>query len=211
MRSSKRLLAVGLAISLVQSNGIAMAGIYDAVCGGIDCKISLDGKGFTGPNGFIPQHRIAQWYTGGFEEHNKAASAVGATGGATAGVVAGAIATCWTVVLCLPGLIGGGVAGGMGGSQLGKDADFYFTVIGYDKDGKKTIQSFNFVNKKPVGKLIQEFPMLTGLAMGELRTIKQIKEADRKLSKTGGWREMLPFNIGPWGDSGSNSSLPESL
>ncbi len=53
--------------------------------------------------------------------------------------------------------------------------------------------------------------MLTSLAMGELRTIKQINQADRNISKIGGWLEILPFNIGLWGDSDSNSALPESL
>ncbi len=195
------------------SNGYALAGTYDALCSGQKCKIILDAKGFTGPNGFMPVHRIAQWYTGGGEEHNKVASAVGATGGAVGGAVAGAVATCWTIILCPVGLLGGGIAGGMGGSGAGRSADFYFTVVGYDQQGKKTIQSFNFINKKPVGKLMQELPIITNLAMGELRSAKQIKEADRRLSRTGGWRIKLPFSIGPFGGDKSlgDGGLPDSI
>ena len=59
---------------------------------------------------------------------------------------------------------------------------------------------------------MQELPVVTGLAMGELRTINEIKAADKKVSRTGSWRENLPFNIGPWwGPSGSDNALPDTL
>ena len=53
----------------------ALADSYDALCSGVECRIVLDGKGFTGPAGFIPAHRVAQWTMGGGEEMNGTASA----------------------------------------------------------------------------------------------------------------------------------------
>ena len=209
--SLKKLLPVGVAsVVLLQGGGVAFAGNYDALCSGLKCKIVLDGKGITGPSGFMPSYKIAQWYTGGGAEHNKGAAAVGAGGGAVGGAVLGGLATCWTIVLCGPGIIAGGAAGGVGGAQLGKSADFYFTVVGYDQRGQKTIQTFNFINKKPVGKIMQELPVVTGLAMGELRSVKEIKEATKREAKTGSWREYLPMNLGnPRG--ATKRTLPDSL
>jgi hypothetical protein len=121
-------------------NANTIAATYDALCNGVECKINIDGKGVSGPGGFIPAHRIALWFTGGGEEHNAAASAAGATGGALGGALIGAVATCWTIILCPIGKIGGGVAGGMGGSRAGKSADFYFTVLGYNQEGINNIK-----------------------------------------------------------------------
>ena len=190
----------------------AYAGSYDALCAGVECTLVLDSKGFTGPAGFIPSHRIAQWYTGGGEEVNGAASAAGATGGALGGAILGGLATCWTVILCPFGLIGGGVAGGMGGSRAGRSADFYFTVIGYNQNGDKVMQSFNFLNKKPASRMIQEIPLISGLGMGELRSIDEIKAGDARMSELGTGRSQLPSNIGAVPSSkGSAKTLPDKL
>jgi hypothetical protein len=190
----------------------SVAGTYDALCAGVECKISLDGKGVSGPAGFIPAHRIAQWYTGGGEENNTAAQVAGTTGGVMAGAVAGALAGCWLIVTCPIGIIGGAVAGGMGGSKAGKSADFYFTVIGYNQNGDKVTQSFNFLNKKPAGRMMQELPAVSGLGMGEMRSVEQIKEGDARAAATGTGRPQLPANIGSVNSSTPrNSSLPMSL
>jgi hypothetical protein len=195
---------------LLVSAGPAIAGTYEALCAGVECKIILDAKGFSGPSGFMPAHRIAQWYTGGGEEHNTAASAAGATGGAIGGALVGGLATCWTIILCPIGLIGGGVAGGMGGSRAGRSADFYFTVIGYNQEGNKITQSFNFINKKPAGRMIQELPVISGLGMGEMRTIEQIKEADQRAETSGSGKPQLPASIGA-NQKASANTLPDKL
>lgn len=193
-------------------NSPASAGIYDALCENLDCKIVLAGKGVTGPQGFIPAHRVVQWYTGGGEEHNRAAQAVGVGGGSVGGAIVGGIATCWTIVLCGPGIIAGGAAGGVGGSNLGKSADYYFTIVGYNQEGKKTIQSFNFINKKPVGKIMQELPLVTGLAMGELRTMEEIKRGDKRAASSGSGRDQLPQRIDALNKPNRTTiSLPDSL
>ncbi|MDA0717872.1 MAG: hypothetical protein O2839_06600 [Cyanobacteria bacterium] len=188
-----------------------LADTYTALCNGIECLINIDGKGFTGPKGFIPAHRIAQWYTGGGEEHNSAASAVGATGGAIGGAIVGAAATCWTIILCPIGLLGGGIAGGMGGSGAGKSADFYFTLVGYNQAGEKIIQPFNFINKKPAQKMMQELPVMAGLGMGEIRSMELIKAADESAAATGTGRPQLPSDLNVKPAYSRALALPASL
>ena len=191
---------------------VANAAVYDALCAGVNCKIVLDARGISGPGGFIPSHRIAQWYTGGGEENNGAASVAGGAAGAAAGVVAGAVATCWTIILCPIGLIGGGVAGGMGGAKAGKSADFYFTVIGYTQNGNKVTQSFNFLNKKPAGRMMQELPSVAGLGMGEMRSIEEIKAGDLRAATAGTGKTQLPSSIGEMpAKTNASATLPDSL
>jgi hypothetical protein len=206
-----RIGVLGIGVLFITANSSALASTYDALCNEIACKISLDGRGIAGPVGFIPAHRIAQWYTGGGEEHNAAASAAGATGGALGGAFVGAVATCWTIILCPIGIIGGGVAGGMGGSRAGKSADFYFSVVGYNQEGKKTILSFNFLNKKPAKKMLQELPVMSGLGMGEMRSIEAIRAGDSRAADYGTGKPQLPETIENASSKPKSASLPETL
>lgn len=50
-------------------------------------------------------------------------------------------------------------------------------MVGYDQSGKKTTVSFRFVNPKPANKLKMELPMFTGLAMGQIRSIEELRNA----------------------------------
>ena len=190
----RRFLFLALTAGLL-SPAATNAETYDALCRGVKCKIRIDTQGVSGPAGFIPSHRVAQWYTSGAEENNQAMAVVGASTGAFAGMAAGGIATCWTGVLCPFGLLGGMVGGIMEGSKVGTSANFFFTVIGYNQQGIKTIQNFNFINKKPVGRLIQQLPLVTNLGMGELRSLKEIKEGDKRQKITGKSQERLPDQL----------------
>ena len=182
---------------------VSLAGVYKALCNEVSCSITLDAKGITTPDGFMPAHRIVQWFKGGGPEINSSNAAAGAGAGGIGGAVIGGMATCWTVVLCGPGIIAGGASGGISGAGLGKSSDFYFTIVGYNEKGEKMIQSFNFINERPVAKMMQELPIVSGLRMGTLRTIEEIKENDLKLQKQ--YRKHnrsesninLPFSIGP--------------
>ena len=159
-------------------NNPLLAGLYDALCDEENCKISVTAQGIEGPSGIIPSTRIVQWFKGGGTELNKTKAALGAGGGGVGGAVIGGIATCWTVVGCVPGIIAGGSAGGISGSSLGESSDYYFTVIGYNKSGKKIMHSFNFVNSRPVAKMTQELTIISGLAEGNLRTFEEIKSLE---------------------------------
>ncbi len=159
------------------------AGTYKALCDEVSCAIVLNAKGITGPEGFMPAHRVVQWFQGGGPYVNKSAAAAGAGAGGIGGAVIGGIATCWTVVLCGPGIIAGGASGGISGSGLGKSSDFYFTIVGYNELGQKMIHSFNFINQRPVAKMMQELPIVSGLKMGSLRSIEEIKANDLILQK----------------------------
>ncbi len=158
----------------------ASATPYQALCGSNPCTITLDANGISGPSTFIPIGRIAQWYTGGQESYNSTDGTVGAVGGGTAGAIAGGI------LLGPIGLVGGMVGGALAGSKAGKTADVYFTVVGYDDAGDKTTLNFRFVNPKPANQLKQELPMLTGLGMGETRSLAELES----------YRDPLPQRLG---------------
>ncbi len=182
----------------------SIAGVYKALCDEVPCSIALEAKGITTPEGFMPAHRIVQWFQGGGPKLNKSAAAAGAGAGGIGGAVIGGIATCWTVVLCGPGIIAGGASGGISGSSLGKSSDFYFTIVGYDQFGEKMIHSFNFVNDRPVAKMLQELPIVSGLRMGTLRSIEEIKVHDSKFQEeyknkfnSSESSFNLPFSIDP--------------
>lgn len=151
--------------------GPASASTYEALCADTPCTISLDANGISTPSGFMPTARIAQWFTGGQEGYNMASGTASALGAATAGAIGGGL------LLGPIGLLGGLVGGGLAGAKAGKTADLFFNVIGYDQSGRKTTISFRFVNPKPANKLKMELPMFTGLAMGQTRSIDELRNA----------------------------------
>ena len=174
----RNLLIAQIGLGLISSAMPFYAGEYDALCENLPCKIFIDEKGLNGPAGFIPAHRVAVWVKGGWEEHDEASKIAGASAGVIGGSLIGGLATCWTIIFCPSGIMLGGYAGGAAGSTAGKSTDFHFTVVGYNDIGEKTIQSFSFVNKKPVARVTQELPIFTGLRMGEQRSIEDIKKGD---------------------------------
>ena len=182
--------------------GAAIANTYDALCSGdVNCAISLTPQGVSGPAGFIPSGGVVQWYQGGEGETNNTGAAVaGGVAGAAGGALVGALATCWTIILCPVGFFGGMAAGGAGGAGAGRRSDHMFTVIGYNDEGKKIAQSFRFINKKPARRMAMELPVMTGLAMGQVRPLATASAAlgikIKDASTTNTTAASMPANIG---------------
>ena len=145
------------------------ADTYAALCNEKDCQITINEAGLTGPKGFIAKDQISQWYTGG-DEYNLALGAAGGAAGGTAGLAV-ATAACMTGVFCPVALAVGVFGGGKTGARLGKGKNFFFTVMGQQDDGSNYVQSFRFLNKKTAKKLQKELIKLTGLQMGQVKTI----------------------------------------
>jgi hypothetical protein len=147
----------------------ASAATYQALCGNNPCTINLDANGIGDRKSFIPIGRVARWFAGGAETYDTTNGTVGAVGGGTAGAIAGGL------LLGPIGLVGGMVGGALAGSKAGRTADLYFTVIGYDSAGDKTTLNFRFVNPRPANQMKQELAVLTGLAMGETRSLAELQ------------------------------------
>lgn len=147
----------------------AAATSYSALCNDSPCTIQLDARGITAPGTTLPTGRIALWFTGGEARYDEKTGAAGAVGAGTVGAVAGGL------LLGPIGLIGGLVGGGLAGSTLGRSADLFFTVVGYDDFGEKKSISFRFVNAKPAERMRTELKMFTGLEMGETRPIAELQ------------------------------------
>ncbi len=163
--------ALVVAAIVVLAESTAVAAQFDAICGKDRCRIQLTEQGFKGPTGFIPAERIVQWNAVGWDDHNALVASLGATGGALTGTVVGAAASCWTLIACPIGILAGAVVGGVAGSRAGKSADYRFSVEGYDPQGRKLVESFRFVNKKPVPSLVEKLTRISGLKMGKERNL----------------------------------------
>jgi len=159
---------------------MSQAADYQALCGETDCSIRISPENIQTPSGEIPAHRVITWIRGGSQNFDSGNAGSGTAIGIAGGATAGAIATCWTIILCPLGIIGGGAAGGLTGHKLGYSTEYQFVIVGYDKNGKKIIQEFHFQNMKPVNRMIWELPAITGLGMGERRSIEDIYKSEGK-------------------------------
>lgn len=184
-------------MGLLASSSCAIAGTYDALCGDIECQITVSAKGISSPSGFTPSNLISMWSVGKASDFNAGKAVAGGLGGATAGLVGGAILL--GPVGALAGLLGGAVAGG----KSGKEFEGFFAVVGYNKKGDKISHSFYFINEKPVKRLLMELPVITGLAQGEERELQEIESnfADDKLDVS---TDALPAKLGSYKSSKEN-------
>ena len=173
---------------LLLGAGSALAGTYDALCGDMECQISVSGKGVSSPAGFTPTDLISQWNIGKASDYDAGKGVAGGLGGATAGAIGGA------VLLGPIGLLGGLIGGAIAGADAGKEFEGYFTIVGYNKKGEKIAHNFFFINRKPVKRLLSELPLVTGLALGQERDISEIEAAFSGQSKS--TKENLPSRLG---------------
>ncbi|MCP9883432.1 hypothetical protein KBY65_13305 [Cyanobium sp. Alchichica 3B3-8F6] len=200
----RRLLPAPLLASLLSVQLPIYASAYDALCGDAPCTINLDASGISGPAGFIPTPRIAQWFTGGDESFNVGKGTAGALGAATLGAIGGGL------LLGPIGLLGGLIGGGIAGSKAGRTADLFFNVVGYDQTGQKTTLSFRFTNSRPANRLKTELPMFTGLAMGQTRSLEDLKMAVASGSAPAALPERLQALPGG-GRAAASAALPDNL
>ena len=98
------------AAAILGSPSIALAGSYQALCGGTKCTVNVEPTEITSPYGAIPSSRVTNWGGGG-----DSSTQVG-TGVAT------------TLMFGPIGLLG----------IMAKNHDYNYIVTGYDKNGKKT-------------------------------------------------------------------------
>ena len=68
--------------------------------------------------------------------------------------------------------------------------DYQLVIHGYDSEGEKALIKMKFIDGKQPPKLMTELEMLTGLRMGETRTLEEIKKSEKKaISNTLKWKK----------------------
>ena len=203
MIKTKLLAATAVATALIGTSPAAVfAGEYDALCQGSDCKIRMDGEAIHFGSTTIPGNQVVRWYSGKQDTYDAGLGVgAGVASGAT-GAIVGAAATCWTVILCPIGFFGGMAAGAALGAGAGKGADWHYTLVGYDTEGRKVTKMFNFINKKPVARINRELPVVTGLSNGTSRSLEDIKAGIAK-AKSGATEGDISTT--------ANKDLPDSL
>ena len=143
----KSLALIATTLTLALAPAAALAGSYEALCGGTKCTIQVSPQGIDSPQGSIPASRVSYWSVNG-----ESSTSVG-TGVAT------------TILFGGIGLLG----------FLAKNHDFDFTVDGYDAEGRRVAMQFKFKNNKPAKRLTSELYQVSGLAMGRQRSINEIQ------------------------------------
>ena len=136
-----------LFVSLLLLSTSAKAGVYEALCGGFECRVTVTPEKIISPFGVIPPRRVTSW---------------GGAGDSSTSVGTG-VAT--TLLLGPIGLAG----------FFAKDHDFDFLVSGYNEKGKKAYLQIQFKNNKPAKKFASEMFQVTGLGMGETRSADAIR------------------------------------
>jgi len=157
---------LGLLIALgsVNSWSSAQAAQYEALCGGTNCSVIVTATEIRSPFGSIPSGRVTYWGNSG-----ETKTSVG-TGVAT------------TILFGGIGLLG----------FLAKNHQYNFTVNGFDAEGKPVSMQFEFKNDKPAKLLMQELVAVTGLGMGQTRSVEEIKAAESGVTMSPG--ELTPQN-----------------
>jgi hypothetical protein len=145
------------------------AGQYEALCGGAKCTVLVAPSEISSPFGVIPAKRVTYW---------------GNTGESKTSVGTG-VAT--TILFGGIGLLG----------FLAKNHQYSFTVNGFDASGKEVSMAFEFKNDKPAKQLMQEMVAVTGLGMGQTRTVAEIKAAESGTQETLGAMPQQSSGLGP--------------
>jgi len=156
----------------------AMAGQYEALCGGTKCTVIVTPGEISSPFGSIPSKRVTYWGNSG-----ETKTSVG-TGVAT------------TILFGGIGLLG----------FLAKNHQYNFTVNGFDAAGKQVSMQFEFKNDKPAKLLVSEMVAVTGLGMGQTRTAEEIKAAESGVQEGPGVMQVRPASIGALGSQVSEST-----
>lgn len=149
-RNSTRALSLLMSIASLNLGLAAQGAQYEALCGGTNCTVVVTPEAIRSPFGSIPSRRVTYWGNSG-----ESKTSVG-TGVAT------------TLLFGGIGLLG----------FLAKNHQYNFTVNGFDTDGKAVSMQFEFKNDKPAKLLMQELVAVTGLGMGQTRTVEEIKAAE---------------------------------
>ena len=155
-QSMKRFTSFAITTVLLTLPSTAIAGSYEALCGGTKCTVMVGSEEIRSPYGTIPTNRVTNW--GG--------------GGDTSTQVGTGVAT--TILFGPIGLLG----------FLAKKHDYNFLVNGYDAEGKKSSISLQFKNDKPAKRFINEMQQVTQLGMGQTRTAQEIMATEVKTGGT---------------------------
>jgi len=128
----------------------ALAGQYEALCGGTKCTVVVSPAAISSPYGSIPPKRVTYW---GFSGESKTSVGTGVT---------------TTILFGGLGLLG----------FLAKNHQYNFTVNGFDSSGRAVTMQFEFKNDRPAKSMMQEMVGITGLGIGQTRSVEDIRAAE---------------------------------
>lgn len=95
--------------------------------------------------------------------------------------------------------------------SLAKNQQYIFTINGFDAAGKSVSMSFEFKNDKPAKRLMQEMVEVTGLGMGQTRTVEEIRAAERGVPETPGAMPQQSSGSGTSSFGALNGDKPQKI
>ena len=134
------------------------ASTFDALCGNIECKVTLSPAGISAGNIVIENNRVLLWTAGGAEVPSQALSAANTLRGAAVGLLLA------PTLLAPVGLVWGGLAEASGGDV---NPDLHFKILGCTATGSPQELSVRFLSSSAARRFRLELPMFTQLVSGQ--------------------------------------------
>lgn len=159
-----------LALLMLPAPGLAAT--YDALCdkpdgGTVRCRVRLDANGIASPSGFIAAPRIARWVSSDTRRTG--------SGSGTAAVLGTGAAVAGSLLPWPAGALGGLLGNVLAGGRSGPPVEMAYIVTGYDAAGQRLSLRFRFLHPQPAAQLGSELGQLSGLAMGETRSLEELR------------------------------------
>ena len=136
------------------------ASAFDALCGNIDCRVTLSPAGISAVGMVIENSRVLLWTAGGAEVPSQALSAANTLRGAAVGLLLA------PTLLAPIGLVWGGLAESSGGDV---NPDLNFKILGCTATGSPQELSVRFLSSSAARRFRMELPMFTNLVSGQLK------------------------------------------
>ena len=136
------------------------ASTFDALCGNVDCRVSLSPAGISAGDVVIKNDRVVLWTASGAEQPSQALSAANTIRGAAVGLLLA------PTLLAPLALVWGGLAESSGGDVT---PDLHLKILGCTDIGAPQGLSVRFLSSSAARKFRMELPMFTNLVSGQLK------------------------------------------
>jgi len=136
------------------------ASTFDALCGNVECRVTLSPTGISAGDVVIRNDRVVLWTAGGAKHPPQALSAANTLRGAAVGLLLA------PTLLAPLALVWGGLAESSGGDVT---PDLHFKILGCTDIGARQGLSVRFLSSSAARKFRMELPMFTNLVSGQLK------------------------------------------
>jgi hypothetical protein len=136
------------------------ASAFDALCGNVDCRVTLSPAGISTRDVVIENGRVLLWTAGAAEAPSQALSAANTLRGAAVGLLLA------PTLLAPLALVWGGLAESSSGDV---NPELHFKILGCTATGSPQGLSVRFLSSSAARRFRMELPMFTNLVSGQVK------------------------------------------